>query len=585
MGVANIISLLSGIALFLFGMSLMGDGLKRVAGNKLERLLYQFTSSRLKGILLGTGVTAVIQSSSATSVMVVGFVNAGMMKLEQAVGVVLGAILGTSITGWIIALNNLGGGSGWVSLLSTSTLTGIISVAGILIRMLAKRATHKHVGDILLGFAVLMFGMSTMSGAVSPLKENAFFINLLTQVENPLLGILVGALFTMVIQSASAAVGILQALAVTGAITFATAFPLIMGIGIGASLPVLMSAAGSSANGKRTAVVYLLIDVIGAIVISIFFYSVNLFAHFGFMTQVMTSVSIAALNTIYRLVMVILLAPATGMLANMVCRIVKDDPQEDAASAAPQFEERFLPYPSLAIDQCRKYINEMADLTKDSVQRAIGVVNHFDEGEFRQVIRLEETIDAYEDAIASYLIKITKHELNTAQNKDVTRFLHTITDFERISDHARNVAEIAQQMGEDGTHFSAPALAELDVLHAAIGKILSMTTDAYERGDLALAAQVDPLEEVVDNLCDGMKTRHVERVKTGECSFSQGLTFNDLLTNYERMGDHCSNIAIAMIEVDMNSFQTHEYNVEELKQSNFARYYQEYSARFRLPEE
>ena len=421
------ISLLGGVALFLFGMTLMGDGLKKVAGNKLEIILYKLTSTPLKGVLLGTGVTAVIQSSSATSVMVVGFVNSGMMQVRQAIGIVLGSILGTSITGWILCLSDISG-SGWVSLLSTATLTGVVAVVGIVLRMFCKDLTKHHIGDILLGFAVLMYGMSSMSGAVAPLKDSAAFIQLLTRFSNPLLGVLVGTVFTCILQSASAAVGILQALAITGTITFSVAFPITLGIAIGAAVPVLLSSLGASVKGKRTAYVYLLIDVIGAVVWGVVFYAVNAAVHFPFTDTTMTTVSIALLNTIFRFATVLLLTPMIPLLEKLVSFLFPDK--------------------------------------------------------------------------------------------------------------------------------------------ASTGAL----------------ADIDRLEELIDNLCDEMKLHHIDRLQTGECTLNHGFAFNDLLTNCERVSDHCSNIAVAMIELESDSFDTHEYinSVMAMHSHSFDEYYSEYSKEFQI---
>ena len=378
MSIANLISLLSGIALFLFGMALMGDGLKKVAGNKLEVILFRLTGSPLKGFLLGTGVTAVIQSSSATSVMVVGFVNSGMMRVRQAISIVMGAILGTSITGWIICLSDLGGGGGWIDLFSTATLTGIISVVGIVLRMFSKSQTKRHIGDILMGFAVLMFGMSAMSGAVSPLRSDPTFLRILTTFSNPMLGILFGTLFTCVLQSASAAVGILQALASTGVIDFSMALPIIMGIAIGAALPVLLSAIGANVDGKRTAMVYLVVEVVGVIFWAAAFYLVNAFVHFDFMSMTMSSVSIAFVNTLFRFVKVVILLPFIDVIEKVVDLLVKDKPvQAETTDETIRLEERFIQHPALAIEQSRITINSMAAEAQENLAEAVRLLHHY----------------------------------------------------------------------------------------------------------------------------------------------------------------------------------------------------------------
>lgn len=585
MSIANLISLLSGIALFLFGMALMGDGLKKVAGNKLEVILFRLTGSPLKGFLLGTGVTAVIQSSSATSVMVVGFVNSGMMRVRQAISIVMGAILGTSITGWIICLSDLGGGGGWIDLFSTATLTGIISVVGIVLRMFSKSQTKRHIGDILMGFAVLMFGMSAMSGAVSPLRSDPTFLRILTTFSNPMPGILFGTLFTCVLQSASAAVGILQALASTGVIDFSMALPIIMGIAIGAALPVLLSAIGANVDGKRTAMVYLVVEVVGVIFWAAAFYLVNAFVQFDFMSMTMSSVSIAFVNTLFRFVKVVILLPFIDVIEKVVDLLVKDKPvQAEATDETIRLEERFIQHPALAIEQSRITINSMAAEAQENLAEAMRLLHHYSDEGYRTVVEMEQVVDRYEDRLGSYLVKLTGQELSSKQNEDASKFLHTISDFERISDHALNIAQTAKEMREKSIVFSDDALRELAVLESALAEIVHITVNAFIRNDLSLASRVEPLEELIDDLCDELKLHHVDRLQKGHCTLLNGFLFNDLLTNYERVADHCSNIAVAMIELESDSFDTHEYlsSIKEMKSDTYERYYEEYSQQYHL---
>lgn len=579
MGISNVISLLSGVALFLFGMALMGDGLKRVAGSKLEVVLYRLTGTPLKGFLLGTGVTAVIQSSSATSVMVVGFVNSGMMKVRQAISIVMGAILGTSITGWVLCLSELGGsGGGWTDILSTATLTGVISVVGIVLRMFSKSKAKQHVGDILMGFAVLMFGMSAMSEAVSPLRESPIFIDFMTKLSNPLLGILFGTVFTAVIQSSSAAVGIVQALASTGAIDFAAALPLIMGIAIGAAMPVLISSIGANVDGKRTAMVYLVVEVAGAVFWGAVFYIANAIIHFDFMTMEMTAVSIAALNTLFRLVKVLILLPFTDVIEALVDMLIKGESKSNEPTTM-QLEERFLKHPALAIEQSRLSVNAMAQEARDNLTEAIRLMSGYSDKGFELVERMEGTVDRYEDVIGSYLVKLTGCDLTNGQNEEVSKFLHTISDFERISDHALNIGESAKELFEKRLSFSEQARHELEVLEAAVCEIVRLTTESFTQNDLEMAARVEPLEELIDNLCDELKLHHVDRLQKGQCTIQIGFVFNDLLTNYERISDHCSNIAVAMIELESDEFDTHQYlkSLKEMKSADFTKLYEEYS--------
>ena len=574
MGISDVISLLGGIALFLFGMSLMGEGLKKVAGSKLELVLYRLSSTPLKGVLLGTGVTAVIQSSSATSVMVVGFVNSGMMKVRQAIGVIMGAILGTSITGWILCLSSISGGSGLVQLLSTEVLTGIVAVAGIILRMFSAKTSHRHVGEILLGFAVLMYGMSAMSGAVSPLRESESFIRILTSFSNPLLGILVGIAFTSILQSASAAVGILQALSITGAITFEIAFPIIMGVAIGAAVPVLLSALGANLNGKRTAFVYLLIDVLGVVIWSLVFYTLNAIFRFPFLTRIMTSVSIAFLNTLFRLATVIALLPLIGLMEKLVVFLFPDNGAQAEDQDMDRLEERFLQHPALSIEQSRLVTNSMAERAAGNLLDAMALRTDFSEKGFHAISETESLIDRYEDKLGTYLMKITSRSLSSAQSEEVSKFLHTISDFERISDHALNISETAKEIHDKNMVFSPAALRE----------ILAISIAAFVANDIQQAARVEPLEEIIDGLCDEMKSHHVDRLQSGTCTLDQGFVFNDLLTNYERVADHCSNIAVAIIELESDSFDTHEYlsSVRAMKSHSFARYYEEYQQKYHL---
>ena len=583
MGIADVISLLGGIALFLYGMAVMGDNLKKVAGSKLELVLYKLSGTPLKGVLLGTAVTAVIQSSSATSVMVVGFVNSGMMKVRQAIGVIMGAILGTSVTGWILCLNSLSGGSGWVDLLSTATLTGLFAIVGILLRMTKGKPTRKHLGNILLGFAVLMYGMTAMSGAVAPLKESQAFIEILTKFSNPLLGILVGLAFTSVLQSASAAVGILQVLSGTGAITFEIALPITMGIAIGAAVPVLLSALGANISGKRTAFVYLLIDVLGAAIWALVFYTANAIFHFTFMSVTMTAVTVALMNTLFRLATIIVLTPAIPLLEKLVVWLIPDKGGELMAQHdMDRLEERFLQHPALAIEQSRLVTDSMAEKARGNLLHAMGLRGAYSDKGYEQVDETEQLIDRYEDKLGTYLMKLTARSLSPEQTEEVAKYLHTISDFERISDHACNVADVCQEIDEKKIEFSSSALHELEVLEGAVMEILAISVDAFIEGNLQLAARVEPLEEIIDGLCDEMKSHHVDRLQQGVCTLNQGFVFNDLLTNYERVADHCSNIAVAVIEVESDSFDTHEYlnSVKAIKDASFARYYDEYKKKY-----
>ena len=586
MSISDVISLLSGIALFLFGMSLMGDGLKKVSGNKLEPILYRLSNTLPRGVLLGTGVTAVIQSSSATAVMTVGFVNSGMMKVRQGISVILGAILGTSVTGWVISLSYLEGASGMAELASTATLTGLVAVVGITLRMFSKKQSTRHVGDIMMGFAVLMLGMSVMSDAVRGLGEAAWFITMMTEMTHPLPGILAGALFTAMLQSASAAVGIVQALSMTGAITFNAALPLLMGISIGASVPVLFSAVGASVNGRRTALVYPVATCVGVALSACIFYAANAALHFGFTTMIMNPFSMALVNTALRLAMTLILLPFTGVIEKLTAALV---PAKKGAETDPgiRLEERFLQHPALAIEQSRLTINEMAEAAEKAIDMGLNLLSGFSEAGYDSVHELEELVDKYEDSLGTYLVKLTGREMTDAQNDDVSEYLHTLSDFERISDHALNLADNARELREKDVHFSPAAAHELDVLCAAMGQVVSMTVTAFRERDLALAGRVEPLEAFIDDLCDRMKLNHVVRLQRGVCTIHQGFVFNDIVTNCERVSDHCSNIAVAMIELSGDEFQTHEYlnTLRETESERFQTAYEEYSKHFPIDTE
>lgn len=586
MGVVGIASLLGGVALFLFGMSVMGDSLKKVAGNKLEVILYKLSGTPVKGILLGTGVTAVIQSSSATSVMVVGFVNSGMMKVDQAIGIIMGAILGTSVTGWILCLNSINGQSSSIaSILSTQMITSFVAVIGIILRTFMKGQQVKNIGEILLGFAILMYGMSAMSSAVSPLRESAEFISILTKFSNPFIGIIAGLILTSIIQSSSAAVGILQALAVTGAVNFDIAFPLIMGIGIGASVPVLLSSIGASVNGKRTAWIYLIIDVLGALICGTVFYILSSLSIINFTDVSMTMVMIALTNTIYRLIMVVILSPFIKILEKLVCKIFKDDEtdimdQEDM----DRLETRFLNYPAIAIEQTHLTITSMAQKAKMSIYEAISLRRDFSQKKLKRINEIEDSVDRYEDKLGNYLMKITAIELNDAQTREVSKYLHSLSDFERISDHAENVGEAGEEIYTKKIIFSDKANEELMTLESALKEILSISIEAFINNDIDLAVQVEPLEELIDNICDEMKFRHIERLKNKECTLVNGFVFNDLLTNYERIADHCSNIALVVIEEKEHDLNSHEY-IDAIRNKNDARFikmYEQYKEKYAI---
>ena len=570
MSILEGITLLAGVALFLFGMTQMGDGLTKVSGSKLEPILFQLSGTPLRALLLGTGVTAVIQSSSATSVMAVGFVNSGMMSVRQAINVILGAILGTSITGWVLCLSYIEGTGSLSSILSTSTLTAAMAIAGIILHKYCKSVQKKHIGDILLGFAVLMLGMHTMSGAVSGLGEQPWFTGMMTSMKNPLLGILVGTLFTAVLQSASAAVGILQALSVTGALTFEAVLPLLMGINIGASIPVLLSAVGATARGKRAALVYLVASVLGVLGCASVFYVANAIFRFPFLSLVMNPFSTALLNTLFRLANLLMLAPLTDVIETIVTKLVPEQDNQEKKQEL-QLEERFLSHPPLALEHCKAAISEMAKHTQDAVRLAVGLLREFEEENYQRVVELEALVDVYEDKLGSYLLQLNGQQLDPQQSSEVAKLLHTLSDFERISDHARNLAESSNELHEKQLVLSPGAAHDMTVLIRAVSEILHITIDAFLNGDMSRAVDVEPLEEAIDDLCDEIEKRQVERLRHRQGNITQNFVFSDLITNLERISDHCSNIALAQLRLETGEFDTHSYEDKLIKTDEYFR--------------
>lgn len=577
-----IISLLGGVALFLFGMSLMGEGLKKAAGNKLELTLWKLTNNPIKGVLLGTVVTAIIQSSSATTVIVVGLVNSGMMKVIQSISVIMGANIGTSITGWILCLSYIGGDSAISSLLSTATISAVVAIIGILFRSFSKSDTKKQVGDILLGFAVLMCGLQTMSTAVAPLRESAVFTDILTSFSNPFLGILIGIIVTAILQSSSAAVGLLQALTVTGVIDFSLAFPIIMGMGIGAAAPVLLSSLSANTNGKRTAFVYLFNDLFGAVLISVIFYTANAIFHFSFLHRIMSPVSIAFLNSVFRIATVILLFPFIKYVEKLVTFLFKDKPEElEDRAEIEKLEERFIVNPTLAIERSKQVLGFMAEKTRKNLTRSIRLLTEYEQEGFDKVLQQEDVIDQYEDKLGSYLVKVTSAEVSDAQSRELSLMLHAIGDLERIGDHAVNIVEAAKEINDKKIEFSGEAKIELEVLSNAIQEIVSLAIDTFNNEDVELAKRVEPLEELVDILCDELKLRHVNRLQAGTCTLNQGFIFNDLITNYERVSDHCSNLAVAVVELETKMGNSHEY-MNRVKDAQFNHFFEEYKKKYAI---
>ena len=578
-----VLTLLSGVALFLYGMSVMGDGLKQMAGNKLELILYKLTNTPLKGLLLGAAVTAVIQSSSATTVMVVGFVNSGMMKVAQAIGIIMGANIGTSITGWILCLSYIDGQQGIAQLLSTATISAIVAILGIIFRTFLKKDVYRQLGNIMLGFAILMIGMQTMSGAVAPLKDSPAFVSMLTSFTNPVLGIVFGIALTAVLQSASAAVGVLQALSVTGAIVFQSAYPMIMGIGIGAACPGLLSAMGTNKYGKRTALVYLINDVFAMILGTTLFYSVNAFVHFDFYSMTMSPFSVALLNTVYRAAAMIILLPFVKGIEKIVTLLVPGkDEDDDEDDDFELLEERFLSYPAIAINQCHRSIVMMAKSCLKNLSRAFTLYGDFSDKLYKKVQNREKKVDKYEDKIGAYLIQLTGKEMTEIQSKEVSEYLHCIGDFERTGDHAYHIAHIGKDMSEKGIRFSSVAEHELSILESATKDIMDLTIDAFENQDMDTAKHVEPLKDLISILCDELKMRHVQRLRDGICSLDQGIYYSELLNNLERIADHCSNVAVCLLEMATSDYDSHAYlsQYRREKTGEYATYFKEYDEKY-----
>lgn len=585
--VTIILSLLSGVALFLLGMSMMGDGLKSIAGDKLEHTLNQLTSSRIKGLLLGAFVTAVIQSSSATTIMVVGFVNAGMMTVGRAIGIIMGANIGTSITGWILCLSYINGSSGIAQLLSTATISAVAILVGTVLKMMSKKASNRQVGNILIGFAVLMVGMQSMSAAVSPLKESETFVNMLTMFSNPFLGILAGMIFTAVLQSSSAAIGILQALSMTGTITFATALPIIMGVGVGAACPVLLSSVGTTKNGKRTALVYLVDDMLGMILWSTVFYTANAFVHFKFLNVIMDPVGIALMNSAFRIATITVLLPLAGLIEKLVHFLVKDS-AEDMADQADfdLLEERFLAYPPVALGQARVCINGMSKRVDKSVHYSLSLVHKFDQEKHDKVVSKENLIDQYEVKLGAYLMEITSKKLELQHSQQVSLFLHAISDFEQLGDEACYIAKSVIELRESGNTFSAEAMGELEVVTAAVSELTTKAMKAFQEENVALAREVGPLRELTVALCDEMKLRHINRLRAQVCNMSQGSAFTALLASFEQIASHCENVSIAMIKSEQNPTMPytgpgnrHKFKTER----NYTLLFEHFARKYELP--
>ena len=562
MDIFGVFSMVGGLALFLYGMSVMGGGLEKMSGGKLERILERLTNSPIKAVLLGAGVTAVIQSSSATTVMVVGFVNSGIMKFSQAIGIIMGANIGTTITAWMLSLTTIdAGGSFLLKLLKPSSFAPVLALIGILLYMSAKTDKKKVIGEILLGFAILMSGMETMSAAVAPLKDVPEFTNILVMFDNPIMGIVVGALLTAVIQSSSASVGILQALSVTGAFTYGSVVPIILGQNIGTCITAILSSVGANKDGKRTACVHLSFNIIGSVLFMVVFYLGNAIFHFPFMSETVSAANIATIHTIFNVFATVALFPFIKGLERLAYVIipVSEEEKDMQENVFAVLDPRFISSPAFAIEQCKSLANKMAEISKDSFLQAMQLVKEPDEAQMAEVIKKENIVDVYDDKLAAYLTKLNGEDLSYQDSLRTTSLLHCLTDLERISDHSANVVECMEQMQKAETGFSKKAMEEMQVYSEALADILDRTITSFINGDTALAKTVEPLESVIDDLTKEMKKHHMKRLRKGKCTIEMGLILSDLTMNYERVADHCSNIAIYTLQLQDSELLEHSF--------------------------
>lgn len=589
MNVYDILNLLGGIALFLFGMHTLSASLEKLAGGKLETWLEKATSKPIKGVVLGAIITAVIQSSAATTVMIIGFVNSGLMKLSQAIGVIMGANIGTTATSWLLSLQSISGSDGFsfLNLLKPTTFTPVLAVIGVILIMFTKSDKKKTIGMILAGFAVLMFGMNSMSSATAGLAENETFCNILMMFSNPVLGVVAGAVLTAVLQSSSASIGILQSIAIsTGKVTYSVALPLLLGQNIGSCVTALISSVGANKPAKRVAFVHLYFNVIGTVVFLSIFYLLNAFISMPFMEESLNAVGIAVIHTGFNVLATALFLPFTKQLEKLACLTVRDDSNDEKLTPM-LLDERLLKTPSVAIEQCRNVCIRMARLTQETLKMSMEVVTTYDAKKCAEVIDNENAIDIFEDKIGSYILKISSKDLSENDSKIVSSMLHTIGDLERISDHAVNIVEAAEEMHSKKIKFSQQALRELPVIVNAVSEILEMSINAFVNNDVNLAKNVEPLEDVIDQLRSDLKTRHIERLRNGKCTIELGFILQDLLTNFERVSDHCSNIAVYLIQISDNSMDTHEYmnELKKLDRSEFMDEFNDYKNKYILPEQ
>lgn len=589
MDIFALLTLIGGLAFFLYGMNIMGKGLETLSGSRLQGILEKMTSSTVKGVLLGLVVTAIIQSSSATTVMVVGFVNSGIMQLSQAVGVIMGANIGTTATAWILSLTSIQGDSLILQMLKPSSFTPILAMIGVILTMLPTEKHYsgrkKDVGTILIGFSILIFGMEVMSGAVKPLSQSQQFAEIMTAFSNPLLGVLAGLGVTAIIQSSSATSGILLALSTTGQMTYGAAIPIIMGQNIGTCVTALISSIGAKKNAKRAAMIHLYFNLIGSTLVMVVFYGLKMFINFGFEGQAINAVGIAVIHSLFNIVTTLILLPFSKKLVRLAELTIRDkkDEKDDGAMDVQVLDERLFTTPTVAIERAREVTCDLAGLSKDALKKAIEALDQYSDETDAFVRKTEEKTDIYEDRLGTYLIRLSSKELSIQGSREISEMLHSITDFERIADHSVNLLETAKEIYGKKVVFSVEATGELHLLESAVMEIVDMATAAFAAEDLKIAQRVEPLEQVIDKLCAKLKTRHVERLKNGECTMEQGFIFIDLLTNCERVADHCSNIAGSLIQIQEDSYQVHEYlNQVKTSSNDFEKEYEQFKVKYSL---
>lgn len=585
----DLLSMVGGLALFLFGMHVLSEGLEKVSGGKLEKILENLTSNRFKAVLLGAGVTAVIQSSSATTVMVVGFVNSGIMKLSQAIGIIMGANIGTTATSWILSLTGIEGSNFFIKMLKPMSFSPILAMIGIVFIMFLKNEKKKDLGMIFVGFAVLMYGMDAMSDAVAPLKDVPEFANLFVMFKNPILGMIVGALVTAIIQSSSASIGILQALCATGSISYAAALPIIMGQNIGTCITAMMSSVGTTKNARRAAVVHLLFNLLGTIIFMTGFYAIHAVVNFAFLENAANETGIAVIHTAFNVVATLILLPLAGVLEMLSLMIVKKDEEEERQEAEQaafvRMDERFLNTPAFALEQVNTYAVKMAEITKESLDQAIQLFFKYDKDIAKEIQRKEQLVDRYDDEIDSYLVKLSGKNLSVKDTRKLNMIQHSIGDFERISDHALNLVEAAKEMHKKEQSFSAKALEELHIFSKAIADIVALSVSIFENEDAVAARQIEPFEEAIDVIQKEMKKRHTKRLRKGKCTVEMGFVLSDVTNNYERIADHCSNIAISIMQLEEDDTLAHEYvdNLQKSEGSEFDLRFKNYLKKYDLP--